>query len=418
MPKEFIAPTSESSTKKPKIQKTKKPKIDPQVVSSRAVQRVLQNPNPSTLTPHMITSLQQSHGNQFVIQLIRTMRDPSQQTIQREDEEGIVGNTASLGDIGGALVSIYEAYNGEDSANAILKAVTELSGNLADTTGGMKDTKEGTTSNTLKPTSAQGIGAWSRIAGGVTSVVTKGSELVGTLGGYGKSAMDYAGSFGYGTKYTSKIGDASAWIGGWAGSAAEFVSPYAYYTELAASASKAVTGVTDGWSAGYIMADLAKLVKSGTTADTKKAAEMMFNTAWWKRLEGYGGGAVGAIEGGSAIWFGPVSKGITAVLTKSYESGWGSYLLRAIGSSITSSVYSNAQVQQQAEDEKNQLMGLVPSLVANGKVKDLVMLSKSAEALGLEDFSKAILEEFDKAPSGKEHRYENRKEAFLSQMKG
>lgn len=411
MPREFVAPIQQSQTK----QTTKKKQPIPHIAPEALVQRALKNPGKSTLTPDVIASLQQTHGNQYVTQLVQTMRDPNQQAIQREDEEAMTDTAINMGDIGSALVSVYEAYNGDDSANSIIKAITELSGNLADTKGGVGDVGEGASTDLASP-SSKGMGAWSRMVGGMTNIVTKGSELVSTLGEYGKSAMDYVGSFGYGTEYLSKVGDASAWIGGWAKSAAEYVSPYAYYTELAASASKAVTGVTDGWSAGYIMADLAELTKSGQTADTKKAAELLFNVAWWKRVAGYGQGAVGAIEGGAAIWFGPMSKGITTVLTKTYESGWASYILRAIGSSATSSVYSNSDVKQKADEDKNALMDLIPSMVADGKIKDLVTLCKSANELGIGDFATAILEEFDKPPSGKAQRYTSRKEAFQQQM--
>lgn len=409
MVKQFVAPiprTASPSIKKKKqvIQKTP----DVNQTQHPDVQRAIKTPNSTTLTPAVITQLQKSHGNQYVNRLIQNMRDDSisggqgmqQPTIQREDEEGVVTKGANVGDIGSALVSVYEAYNGDDSANTIIKAITDLSGNLADTQGGVGDVGEGATS--------QGVGAWSRMVGGVTNIVSKGSELVSTLGSYGKSAMEYVG--------LSQVAEASAWIGGWAKSAAEYVSPYAYYTELVASGSKAVTGVTDGWSAGTIMASLAELTKSGTTADTKKAAEMLFNIAWWKRVEGYGQGAVGAIEGGAAVWFGPMSKGITAVLTKTYESGWGSYILRAIGSSASGSVYSNSDVQQKAETDQATLLGLIPSLVANGKIKDLVDLCKSAGGLGVDGFSEKILEAFDNPPSGKEQRYSSRKTAFTQQM--
>ncbi len=408
MAKQFVAPIKRTpSTPKPKqkqvIQKT------PETPSTQQpnIQRAIKTPTRSTLTPAVISQLQQTHGNQYVNRLIQTMRDDSmsggqgiqQPTIQR-DGDGVVTKGANVGDIGSALVSVYEAYNGDDSANTIIKAITDLSGNLADTQGGVGDVGEGATS--------QGVGAWSRLVGGVTNIVSKGSELVSTLGSYGQSAMEYVG--------LSQVAEASAWIGGWAKSAAEYVSPYAYYTELVASGSKAVTGVTDGWSAGTIMASLAELTKSGTTADTKKAAEMLFNIAWWKRVEGYGQGAVGAIEGGAAVWFGPMSKGITAVLTKTYESGWASYILRAIGSSASGSVYSNSDVQEKAEVDQNTLLGLIPSLVANGKIKDLVDLCKAAGGLGVDGFAEKVLEEFDNPPSGKEQRYTSRKTAFTQQM--
>lgn len=92
--------------------------------------------------------------------------------------------------------------------------------------------------------------------------------------------------------------------------------------------------------------------------------------------------------------------------------------MRAIGSSATGSVYSNSDVKQKADEDKNTLMGLIPSMVADGKIKDIVGLCKAADDLGIGDFTAAVLEEFDKPPSGKETRYASRKGAFEQQMKG
>ncbi|MGB5049942.1 MAG: hypothetical protein WBO46_13455, partial [Caldilineaceae bacterium] len=328
--------------------------------------------------------------------------------VQRDDEPGLVGNAVGLGDIGGALVEVYEAYSGDESAHAILKAVTELSGGIADTTGGLGDTAEGVT--------GEGVGAWSSLVGGVTSLASKGTGLMGTLSGYGRSALDYVSSFGYGSSYLDKMGVACSWLGGWAKSASDLISPYAFYTDLVASGSKAVTGISDGWQAGNVLYDLAELVKQASHQDVKRAAELLFNIAWWKRTEGYAKSAVGAVEGGAAIFLGPLSKGLTAVMTKAYEGGWSSYLLRAIGSSFTAQVYSNAQVAQQMSQDRNTLDARAQPIAAAGKIKDIVALCKAAIGLGMADFAKSILDAFTRLSSGGSGRHFHRKQAFVAQL--
>ncbi len=170
--------------------------------------------------------------------------------------------------------------------------------------------------------------------------------------------------------------------------------------DLVASGSKAVTGISDGWKAGNALYDLAALVKNASSRETKKAAELLFNLAWWKRTEGYAKSAVGAVEGGAAIFLGPLSKGLTAVMTKAYEGGWSSYILRAIGSSFTSQVFSNAQVKQQVGQDSNNLAATVNPIAANGKIKDIVALCRAAIQLGMADFAKAILAAFNTLSSG------------------
>lgn len=324
-----------------------------------------------------------------------------------EDEPGRMSKTLDVGDITGAIVEVYEAYNGDESASTIVKAIGELSGNLADTKGGAEELGEST--------EASGVGFWSRVVGGVTGLASKGSEAVGTLAEYGKSALDYAASFGYGSDYLQQSASAVSWIGSWAKSASDLINPYKYYTDLVSASSKAATGLTDGWKAGTVLEDLDKLVRTASTRDLKNAAELIFNIAWWKRLEAYAKGSVGAIEGGATLFLGPLSKGITTVATKSYETGWAAYLLRAMGSSFTGEVYSNAQVKQQADRDADALTRTVNPIVATGKVKDIVELCKAAIDLGMGDFARAIVQEFDRPPTGKEERYTQRKAAFVEQ---
>ncbi|MEL6248235.1 MAG: hypothetical protein AAFR15_09500, partial [Cyanobacteria bacterium J06627_15] len=351
------------------------------------------------------------------------LRSSSPESIQREPDSSLserasaaMTNTIDLGDIGTAIIEAYEAYNGDDSASAIAKAITGLSGNIADTKGGVENLQEGA-SQKLADASAESVGMWSRMVGGFTNVATKGSELVGTLAEYGKSTMEYAASFGYGSTYLQQAADANVWIGGWAKSTSDLISPYAYYTDLVAAGSKATTGVTDGWAVGYAMVDLDKLAKVGSIAPIKQAAELLFNIAWWKRLSAYSQGAVGAIEGGAGVFFGPLSKGITTVMTKSYETGWASYLLRAIGSSFTSAIYSNAQVAQQAEQEKTVLINTVEPIVQTGKIKDIVALCKAASDLGMGDFYGSVKQAFEQLPPGKGNRNVDRRQSFVQQAK-
>jgi len=355
------------------------------------------------LIAHELTHVVQQNGGSDVQRQFVIRREL---LVQRDDEPGVVGNALGLGDIGGALVEVYEAYNGEESASTILKAVTSLAGGMADTTGGAGDTVEGVT--------GEGVGAWSSLVGGVTSLAAKGTGLMSTLAEYGRSAVDYVSSFGYGTDYLAKMGDACTWLGGWAKSGADLVSPYAFYTDLVASGSKAVKGIGDGWKAGESLYDLADLVKNANSRELKTAAELLFNLAWWKRVEGYSKSAVGAVEGGAAIFLSPLSKGLTAVTTKAYESGWVSYLLRAIGSSFTAQVYSNAQVKQQAKQDGDNLNATVLPIAQTGKIKDLVALCKAAIKLGMADFAKAILNAFDTL--GTARRHTDRKQAFLAEV--
>lgn len=330
--------------------------------------------------------------------------------VQRDDDgPGVVGNAIGLGDIGGAIVEVYEAYNGDESASTIVKAVTELAGGIADTQGGVEDTGEGAT--------GEGIGAWSSLVGGVTSLAAKGTGLVSTLAEYGRSALDYVSSFGYGSEYIGKVGQACSWLGGWAKSASDLINPYAFYTDMVASGSKAVKGMTEGWKAGNALHDLANLVKNASNRDVKKAAELLFNVAWWKRAEGYSKSAVGTIEGGAAILLSPLSKGLTSVMTKAYESGWASYLLRAIGSRFTSQVFSNAQVKQQAKQDSQNLSATVRPLIANGKIKDIVALCKAAIRLGIADFAQAILVAFTNAANRGPTRNQQRRDAFVQQVR-
>ncbi|MCL4833891.1 MAG: DUF4157 domain-containing protein [Caldilineaceae bacterium] len=357
------------------------------------------------LIAHELTHVVQQGGGdvqrQFVIR--------REMLVQRDDDEpGLVGNAIGLGDIGGALVEVYEAYSGDESANAILKAITQLAGGLADTTGGVGDTAEGVT--------GEGVGAWSSLVGGVTSLTAKGTGLMSTLAEYGRSALDYVSSFGYGSDYLGQVGEACSWLGGWAKSASDLVNPYAFYMDLVASGSKAVTGISDGWKAGNALYDLAALVKNASSRETKKAAELLFNLAWWKRTEGYAKSAVGAVEGGAAIFLGPLSKGLTAVMTKAYEGGWSSYILRAIGSSFTSQVFSNAQVKQQVGQDSNNLAATVNPIAANGKIKDIVALCRAAIQLGMADFAKAILAAFNTLSSGSGTRHAQRKQAFVAEV--
>lgn len=366
------------------------------------------------LIAHELThTIQQSGGVQRTFQLQRDL------LIQRDDDEkGVVGNAVDLGDIGGALVEIYESVNGDESASTIIKAITELSGGIADTMGGGGDFVEGSIQDITEGsdmTTAKGWGNTSRITGGATQVVAKGSGLMSTLMDYGQSAMSWVSSWGYGSSYTDKVGDACKWLGGWAKSTSDLVRPYAYWTDLVSSGSKAVTGVTDGWQLGYVMQDLDKLVKSAGDAKTKEAAKLLFDVVWWKRLDSYAKGGVGAIEGASTVYLGPLSKGISTVLTKSYESGWASYLLRAIGSSITSSVWSNAQLKQQMELDKTKLMDAVEPMVANSKIKDILELCRCAKLLGMKELVTAILTAFNNPPSGKASRYQARKSALEQQ---
>lgn len=331
--------------------------------------------------------------------------------VQRDDDDGpgVVGNAIGLGDIGGAIVEVYEAYNGDESASTIVKAVTELAGGIADTQGGVEDTGEGAT--------GEGIGAWSSLVGGVTSLAAKGTGLVSTLAEYGRSALDYVSSFGYGSEYIGKVGQACSWLGGWAKSASDLINPYAFYTDMVASGSKAVKGMTDGWKAGNALHELANLVKCASSREAKKAAELLFNLAWWQRMDGYSKSTVGAIEGGAAIFLSPLSKGLTAVMTKAYEGGWTSYLLRAIGSTFTSQVYSNAQVKQQAGQDRANLNGTIGPLVANGKIKDIVALCKAAIQLGMADFAQAIVAAFTNAASRGPTRVQQRRDAFVQQVR-
>ena len=329
--------------------------------------------------------------------------------VQRDDEPGLVGNAVGLGDIGGALVEVYEAYSGDESANAILKAVTELAGGAADAQGGVGDTVEGAT--------GEGVGAWSSMIGGVSSLAAKGSGLVGALAGYGRSAMDYVSSFGYGVDYLGKVGAACTWLGGWAKSASDLVNPYAFYMDLVASGSKAVKGIADGWKAGESLPDLADLVKNAGNRDLKRAAEMLFNLAWWNRVEGYSKSAVGAVEGGAAIFLSPLSKGLSAVMTKAYEGGWSSYLLRAIGSTFTSQIYSNAQVKQKASQDSISLNATVGPIAASGKIKDIVSLCKAAIRLGMAEFAQSILAAFDSLSGSPGTRHFERKQAFVAEVR-
>jgi hypothetical protein len=366
------------------------------------------------LLAHELThTIQQGGAVQRTFQLQRDL------LIQRDDDEkGVVGNAVDLGDIGGAIVEIYETVNGDESASTIIKAITELAGGIADTTGGGGDLIEGTIKDFKEDPSlltAEGLGNTSRIVGGATQTVAKGSGLLSTLMGYGQSAMSWVSSWGYGSGYTEKVGDACTWLGGWAKSTSDLVRPYAYWTDLVSSGSKAVTGVTDGWQLGYIMQDLDKLVKSAGDAKMKETAKLLFDVVWWKRLESYAKGGVGAIEGASTVYLGPLSKGISTVMTKTYESGWSSYLLRAIGSSITSSIWSNAQVKQRAEMDKTKLMDGVEPMVANSKIKDILEFCRCAKLLGMNELVTAIMTAFDNPPSGKASRYQSRKTALEQQ---
>jgi hypothetical protein len=401
-------------------------------LSNQQVHRSTEKPSLDTLTPDVIMQLQATHGNQYVNRLVqRMMNDESPQSkpsssglqktnLQREviqrdgDEPGtaskVAGGTVSLGDITGAIVQAYEAYNGDDSANTIVKALSELSGNIADTTGGLGDTGEGASSGLADP-SAKGAGTWSRLVGGVSNIVTKGSELVSQSAGYVKSGLDYVGLGG------GNASAATSWIGGWAKSASDVVSPYAWYTDIAAGSTKAISGITDGWSMGYVLADLSDLASSTSNASVKDAAKLLFNIAWWKRLDDYGGGLVGAIEGGGAAYLGPLSKGITTVLTKTYESGWGTYILRAMGSSVSSSVLSNAQIDQRAEADKTALNSTIRPMVDNCKLDDLVALCQAVDDLGMTDLIKAIWTEFNNPPSGREGVYRSRKTPFENRIK-
>lgn len=370
-----------------------------------------------SLTPDVIMQLQAIHGNQYVSRLVQRMKEdtPSTQlnpntqpnTIQRDgDEPGMVkkGVTegVTLGDVTGAIVQAYEAYNGDDSANVIVKAIGELSGNIADTTGGIGDTGEGASSG--------GVGGWSKFTGGITNLVTKGTELVSQTAGYVKSGLDYVGLGG------GNVTAATDWIGGWAKSASDVVSPYAWYTDIAVGSTKAMSGIADGWNLGYVLQDLSNLAGSSSNAEVQKAAKLMFDIAWWKRLEGYGQGIVGAIEGGGAAYLGPLSKGITTVMTKSYESGWTTYFLRAMASSVTSSVLSNAQIGEQAEANINALNTTIRPMVEQCKLDDLVALCEAADALEMSDFIKKIWQEFNNPPSGKEKGYRQRKNPFKTRM--
>ncbi len=328
--------------------------------------------------------------------------------VQRDDEPGLVGNAVGLGDIGGAIVEVYEAYSGDESANAIVKAVTQLSGGIADTKGGAGDAVGGLT--------GEGIGAWSSMIGGVTSLAAKGGGLMSSLADYGRSALDYVSSFGYGSSYLGQMSAACTWLGGWAKSASDLVNPYAFYTDLVASGSKAVTGIADGWKAGTALYDLADLVKQASNRETKKAAELLFNMAWWKRVEGYSKSAVGAVEGSAAIFLSPLSKGLTTVMTKAFEGGWSSYLLRAIGSSFTTQVYSNAQVKQQVSQDGNALAATAQPIAAAGKIKDIVALCKAAIRLGMADFAKSILAAFTQTANSGSTRHTQRKQAFVAQL--
>ena len=290
--------------------------------------------------------------------------------------------------------------------------MTSLAGGLADTSGGVGDTVEGV--------SGGGVGGWSGLVGGVTNVVAKGSGLMSTLAEYGRSALDYVSSFGYGTNYLSKLGEACTWLGGWAKSASDVLEPYAFYVDLIASGSKAAKGLSDGWKAGEALYDLADLVKRASSREMKKAAELLFNLAWWKRVEGYAKTAVGGIEGSAVLFFGPLSKGFATGLitagTKSYESGWLSYLFRAIGSSFTSQIYSNAQVKQTARQQNDALMTSTIPIAQNGKVKDIVALCKAAIVLGMTDFARAIVTAFNTLATGSTSRHQQRKQAFVQEL--
>lgn len=363
------------------------------------------------LIAHELTHVvQQSGGDvqrQFVVR--RDFLVQRDELVQRDDDDaGVVSNALGLGDIGGAIVEVYEAYNGDESASTILKAITSLAGGIADTKGGVEDTAEGVT--------GEGVGAWSSLMGGVTGLAAKGTGLMSTLAEYGRSALDYVSSFGYGSEYIGKVGEACSWLGGWAKSASDVINPYAFYTDLIASSTKAVKGMTEGWAAGESLQELAKLVKTAASREVKKAAEYLFNFVWWKRVEGYSKSAVGAIEGGAAIFLGPLSKGLTAVATKAYEGGWMSYVLRAIGSSFTSQVFSNAQVKAQMKQDAANLYGTATAIASTGKIKDVVLLCKAAVRLGMADFAKAILNAFDALINRGGTRHQHRKEALVQEV--
>jgi len=264
-------------------------------------------------------------------------------------------------DIGAAAVGV-----GGDSVGYIVKGIASLTGGLADMRGGIEDIGNGS--------SASGTSCWSQIIGGVSSIANTTTKLL--------------------SKDTSKAYEA-------------VIQPLEYI----ASGAKAVTGFTEGWNSGTALIELTKIIDR-QNGKAKQAAQMLYNIMWWKRLAGYSKTVVGAVESVASAMD---DSGMVAAATKSYETGWGAYAMRAIGSSLTTAIDSNAQVKKNTEDTKTALKDLVKPAVGEGNVETLATLCKADQALGLNIFSKqAVRDAFDLMYSRKQKQcHLDNKNAFL-----
>jgi hypothetical protein len=327
-----------------------------------------------------LLQLQRSIGNRGVQQILQRTA-----VIQREDEDALTTG-AGLSDIASSTIETYTEYAyGETPAKA-LKTLSGLLGVFGGGKGATGDTLEGLPS---LPTSMPKLSDTKQLLtpGGInkTGKLMSGlSGLTSAIGGTGDtiesaSQSTYLGSlFGGMSSLTKSVGEYLPSMGSFGSNALKYtkmISDYATPLSLIGSGGKAISGASEGWMAGTTLQKLNQLKDTAKSPDVKRAAELLAEIAWWKRLIGYGKIGVGAIESGSNLLPG-VGKALTGVMTKGYESGWMSYLGRGALSKITNKVYSNEQMKQLEEQKRQELDNLLNRIVANVKVVEVVSLYK------------------------------------------
>ncbi|HMO58011.1 MAG TPA: hypothetical protein PKC19_11670 [Roseiflexaceae bacterium] len=332
--------------------------------------------------PHVanIMHLQRQIGNRGVQQLLQRSV-----LLQREDEDALTTG-AGISDIASSAIETYTEYAyGETPARA-LKSLSGILGAFGGGKGATGDTLEGLPG---MPTSMPKLSDAKQLlnpgAIGKTGKLASGlSGLTSAIGGAGDSIESasqstYLGSlFGGMSSLSKSVGDYLPSMGSFGSNALKYtkmIGDYATPLSLIGSGGKAISGASEGWAAGTTLQKLNQLKDTAKSKDIQRAAELLAEIAWWKRLIGYGKVGVGAIESGSNLLPG-VGKALTGVMTKGYESGWMSYLGRGALSKITNKVYSNEQMKQLEEQKRQELDGLITRIVANVKVAEVVRLYK------------------------------------------